>query len=169
MAALNQPTRSQFVLPTLVTSPGDVNRLLRELELIDNALLQSGVRTGSIQLPEVSRLMNQTVELNKLNLLQPEHRSGLKKYLERIRQKAPVMHMSFSADPPAAFIEKLMAWLRREIHPQLLLTIGLQPTIGAGCIVRTTNKYFDFSLREDLSKKRDVLQAKLAEVTRAPA
>ena len=152
-----------------MASPGDVNRLLRELELIYNALLQSGVRTGSVQLPEVSRLMNQTVELNKLNLLQPAHRSGLKQYLQLVRQKAPVIHMSFSVDPPAAFIEQIMAWLRREIHPQLLLTVGLQPTIGAGCIVRTTNKYFDFSLREDLSKKRDVLQAKLVETTRAPA
>lgn len=169
MAAHNQDARAQFRLPMLVTSPGDVNRLLRELELIENALLQSGVRTGSVQLPELSRLMQQTTELNTLNVLQPEHRAALKTYLELIRQKAPVIHMSFSADPPAAFVEKLMAWLRQEVHPQLLLTIGLQPTIGAGCIVRTTNKYFDFSLREDLRKKRDVLQAKLAETTRAPA
>ena len=54
-----------------------------------------------------------------------------------------------------------MTWLRREIHPLVLMTVGLQPNIGAGCIVRTTNKYFDFSLRQDFANKRDLLQAAL--------
>jgi F0F1-type ATP synthase delta subunit len=106
--------------------------------------------------------MDQTVQLNKLNLLQAEDRVALQQFLDAVKRQSPVIHMSFSADPSAAFIEKLMVWLRREIHPVLLLTIGLQPTIGAGCIVRTTNKYFDFSLRQDFLKKRDLLLAKLS-------
>ncbi len=146
-------------LPILVTSPADVGRLGRELELIDNSLLQLGLRAANteVKMPRTSRLMDQTIQLNKLNLLQAADRVLLQHFVAAVRAKAPVLHISFSTDPAPAFIEKLMVWLRREIHPELLLTIGLQPTIGAGCIVRTNNKYFDFSLRQDFAAKSNLL------------
>lgn len=164
-------TRKMVGLPVAVTSLVDVGRLLRELEAIDNALLQLGLRTGgeAVKMPRTSHLMDQTVQLNKLNLLQQEDREALRVFLEAVRRESPLLHMSFSADPPPAFIEKLMVWLRREIHPVLLLTIGVQPTIGAGCIVRSTNKYFDFSLRQDFAKKRELLREALALPPAAPA
>lgn len=148
----------------MVASPVDVGRLIHELELIDETLLQLGLRAGGkvVKMPKTSHLMDQMVQLKKLNLLQVADRVALKQYLTAIQKKAPVLHISFSADPTPAFTEQLMIWLRREIHPQVLLTIGLQPSIGAGCIVRTTNKYFDFSLREDFVKKRGLLLAELA-------
>jgi F0F1-type ATP synthase delta subunit len=151
-------------LPALVASPADVGRLSHELELIAETLLQLGLRAGGteVKMPKTSHLMDLTIQLNKLNLLVAADRAALQRYLKALQQKAPVLHISFSADPSPAFIEKLMVWLRREIHPQVLLTIGLQPTIGAGCIVRTTNKYFDFSLRQDFVKKRGLLLAGLA-------
>jgi F0F1-type ATP synthase delta subunit len=69
--------------------------------------------------------------------------------------------MSFSADPSASFIERLMAWLRQEINPYVLVSVGLQPNIGAGCVVRSTNRQFDFSLRQDFLNKRDLLMNKI--------
>ncbi|HYH36035.1 MAG TPA: hypothetical protein VD706_00875, partial [Candidatus Saccharimonadales bacterium] len=85
------------------------------------------------------------------------------------KQRSPVLHISFSADPSPTFTEKLMTWLREEIHPLVLLSVGLQPTIGAGCIVRTTNKQFDLSLREDFLKKRELLLSQLRSAPAAPA
>jgi F0F1-type ATP synthase delta subunit len=150
-------------LPLLATTPGDINRLSRELETIDDSLLELETRLGAdkLKLPRTSQLLDQLVELNKLNLLHKTDRRLLKQFLAAVKQQAPVMHMSFSADPSAIFLEKLVTWLRREIHPQVLLTIGLQPTLGAGCIVRTTNRQFDFSLRQDFAKHRDLLIDKL--------
>jgi hypothetical protein len=65
----------------------------------------------------------------------------------------------------------MMAWLRREVHPVVLMTIGLQPNLGAGCIVRSSNKQFDCSLRQDFIKKRDLLMSKIIaeEPTKEPA
>lgn len=162
VAAANKPR--ELTLPVTVTGPADVGRLLRELQLIDQSLLQLGLREGGseVKMPKTSRLMDQIAEANKLNLLQKLDRAELEHFLTTIKEKAPVLHMSFSADPSIAFLEKLMAWLRREIHPSVLLTIGLQPTIGAGCILRTTNRQFDFSLREDFVSKRDILLSKIA-------
>jgi hypothetical protein len=56
---------------------------------------------------------------------------------------------------------KLTAWLRTNIHPTLLITVGLQPGIGAGCVVRTANKYFDLSLGKSFVKKRELLMQRL--------
>lgn len=151
-------------LPLLATSPADISRLDRELAALDETLLELSVRKdghAAAKLPKTTQLMDQLIELNKLNLLHKTDRALLKQFLAAVRQQAPVVHMSFSADPSTTFLEKLVTWLRREIHPQVLVTIGLQPTLGAGCIVRTTNRQFDFSLRQDFAKKRDLLIEKL--------
>lgn len=150
-------------LPPLVAGPVDVARLARELEMIDDSLLQLGLRTGGTptKIPKTSYLLEKTVQLNKLNLLQKADRAALRQYLAALREAAPVMHISFGADPSPLFVEKLMTWLRREIHPELLLTIGLQPAMGAGCIVRTANKYFDLSLRQTFMQQRHLLKAGL--------
>jgi hypothetical protein len=107
--------------------------------------------------------MDAVVELNKLNLLHEDDRTALKNFLNSIRTEAPILHISFGADPQPRFVEKLMVYLRGEIHPLALLTIGLQPNIGAGCIVRTTNKYFDFSLGKRLSEQNELLISKIRE------
>lgn len=167
MAALKAETQQKFQLPVLVASRVDLGRLIRELEKIDDTLHQLGLRqSGSpVEMPRTSHLMDTAVQLNKLNLLQETDRKALMQFLAAVRDKAPVLHISFSADPNATFIEKLMVWLRREINPYLLLTIGLQPTIAAGCIVRSTNKQFDLSLRQDFAGKRDLLLSELMEAT----
>jgi F0F1-type ATP synthase delta subunit len=147
-------------LPLLVAGPVDVGRLQRELSELDEKLTQRELKrqTGEVKLPKTTQLMDQTLELNKLNLLIHEDRKRLTDFLEDVKSKAPVLHISYSADPSTAFIEKIMAWLRREIHPLAMMTIGLQPNIAAGCIVRSTNKYFDLSLRKDFDKKRELLR-----------
>jgi F0F1-type ATP synthase delta subunit len=163
-------TEKQLVgLPLLVVGPVDVGRLIRELEAIDEQLLQAHLRNTESRLPRLTQLMEQTVELNKLNLLHDADRKHLQELLTTVRDQAPVLHVSFSADPSSAFIEKLMTWLRREIHPVVLLTIGLQPSLGAGCIVRSINKQFDLSLRQDFIKQRDLLMSKIVGEVKEPA
>jgi hypothetical protein len=162
-AAKSKSPKQVTHLPLLVISPGDINRLGRELDAIDDGLPEDTVRKDddSAKAPKTSQLMDQLVDLNKLNLAHKGDRQLLGQFLAAVQKQAPVMHMSFSADPSPAFMEKLVTWLRREIHPQILVTIGLQPTIGAGCIVRTTNHQFDFSMRQDFVKKRALLIEKL--------
>ena len=165
MAREPQPDARQFTgkLPELVVSPADLSRLVRELETIDSAINDRRLRKkgDSAQMLKASQLLDQTISLNKLNLLQKQDREQLAQFLQTVQTKAPVLHMSFSADPSAAFLSRLMVWLRQEIHPHVLLNVGLQPTIGAGCILRTTNKYFDFSLRQHFAKKRMLLLEQL--------
>jgi hypothetical protein len=156
-------------LPILVASPVDLGRLMRELEALDSNLNQSAIRQEQPSLPKMSEYLTQTVELNKLDLLQAPHRQLLLQFLVSIRDRAPRLHMSFSADPSPQFSEKLTSWLREQIHPLVLITFGLQPSIGAGCVLRTTNKYFDFSLGASLVKNRDLVMKSLREAIAQPA
>jgi F0F1-type ATP synthase delta subunit len=156
-------------LPILVATPTDLGRLIRELEDLNEQILQAGLRDKehAVKKPETSRFMDKVLEINKVDLLDEAERKLLYGFLNDIKSKAPVIHMSFSADPSPAFMDKLVSWLRQEIHPVILVTVGMQANLGAGCIVRTTNKYFDLSLRQDFMSKRDLLLKAISE--KAPA
>ena len=153
-----------LVLPVQVVTPTDLGRLIREFESIDSELTQTDLRgqSESAKMPKTSKLMDQMLEQNKLDVLHADQRKLLGDFLKAVKAKAPILHMSFSQDPSVAFMDKLVTWLRREIHVQTLVTIGLQPNIGAGCIVRSTNKQFDLSLRQHFEKQKGLLADQLS-------
>lgn len=155
----------KLVLPIGVVSPTDVARLVREIDGLDEFFRQAEIRQGgqNQEPPRYSRLMDELVTTNELNLLQSDHRGYLVGLLKSLADSAPVMHISFSADPPGPYVQKIVAWLRQQISPVLLVSVGLQPNIGAGCVVRTTNKSFDFSLRKFFDNKHDFFIKKLHE------
>lgn len=162
-----------LTLPVSIVSRVDISRILREVEVLNDFLDQSKLRQPGepTKLPRTSRLLDEVVEVNGINVLNQEERERLHSFLKEVKDRAPAMHMSFSADPSPLFIKRLVTWLRDEIHPMVLIQIGLQPNIGAGCVVRTTNKYFDLSLRSRLSDSRDILLQKMKgiEVSQAAA
>jgi len=164
-------SNEKMTLPVQVASRVDVGRLLREVGELRNFLKQAAIREPgtSIKLPKTSRLLDETVTSNKLNALIDADCARLETFLENIKSTAPILHMSFSSDPSPQFIQRLMAYLRKEIHPQVLLQIGLQPSIGAGCIVRTKNKYFDFSLRQRFEQQRELLLQKIKAIEQMPS
>ncbi len=153
------------VLPAVIVSPADVRRLRRDLEDLDDFLHQSSLRQGgkAVTLPRIGRQLDELASDAKANLLQKTHRQQLLRFLNDLNNKAPVLHMSFASEPSAAFMNKLVLWLRDNIHPQVLVRIGLQPSVAAGCIVRTANKQYDFSLRQSLENQKPLLIEKLHE------
>ncbi len=159
----------KFNLPASVTGIIEINRLTRELRKLEDDLLQLKIRqAGSqVKLPITTSVLDQVVSHNQLNLLHQQDREKLASYLNEIKQKAPTINISFSADPTPDFKKHIVSWLRSEVHPYILLNVGLQPAIGAGCIVRTTNKIFDFSLRQNFKIKKNLLKKELV-VIRKP-
>jgi hypothetical protein len=153
----------EFKLPVSVVTQSDISKLMLDLENVEDFFLQVKVRRAgdAVGLPRTSPQMEDLLRQNDLNLLQPEDRQRLKFILMTIHTKSPVIHMSFSTSPNEKFLEKIIAWMRQNVSEIVILQIGLQPNIGAGFTLRTTNKFFDFSLRQHLNKKRDVLIAEL--------
>lgn len=161
--AHKKDTAPALQLPVLIFGVVEIRRLKRELESLEEYVKQAAIREPGKQppLPRVSRLLEALAAENKLQLLEPDHRKQLKAFLEHAETKAPNLHISFAADPSSAFTAKVVTWLRTNIHPHTLLEVGLQPTIAAGCIVRTTNKVFDFSLREQFKDAGTLLSKAL--------
>lgn len=155
---------SSLRLPTLVFGSAEVRRLQIELANLEEYLQQAAIRDKATKLvsslPKVSRMLDALAAENHYNLLKAQERAALRDFLNAL-QSAPSVHMSFASDPSAAFTAKLVAWLRTNIHPWTLLQIGLQPSLAAGCTVRTPNKVFDLSLRQHFDEQKGQLVAAL--------
>ncbi len=153
-------------LPVLVFGAVEVRRLGRELEELEAYLQQASIRQTAAKssdlLPRVSRLLDALAAENNCSLLKQADRTILQQFLLSLAT-APAMHISFASDPSSAFMAKLVAWLRTNVHPLILVQIGLQPAIAAGCVLRTTNRIFDLSLRQHFSDQKQLLIETLRE------
>ena len=153
-------------------TPTDVSRLRREIAALENYMEQEALRhpgAPQAKLPKTSRLLDELAQSNNLNLLEQSTRQHLDGFLADVAAHAPVVHISFAADPSSAFLQKIVLWFRQNVHPGVLIRVGLQPTIAAGCAVQTTNQYFDLSLRRQLQAHRDDLIAHLRAKSEEPA
>lgn len=145
----------QYVLPASIVGPADVNRSLLELRQIGERLEQEMMLNDLDLKPPVTTLsLGELVNANKADLRKPEDRKKILTFLESLQQRAPVLHISFASDPSPEFMERIIVWLRGNISHYTLVQIGLQPSIAGGCIVRSTNKIFDLSLRRHMQQNR---------------
>ena len=148
--------RKALILPTVVLGPADVNRTLLELEELEDFLRELHIRntkdatTKDVTLPRMSRMLEGLAGANGADLLHAEARKELLEFLRSMQATAPVLHFSFASEPSAAFTAHIVEWLRTNVSQYALVQVGLQPSIAAGCIVRSTNRVFDLSLRRHL-------------------
>ncbi len=142
-----------------IVSQTDLARLTRELNSLEDFFVsatnrQSGV---SMKLPKLTRMMDDLCRENNVNLLDQDHRTQLGVRLKNLYDHAPRVHASFAVEPNPRALEKILVWLRSNVHPQTLINTGIQPNIAAGCKLRTANKVFDMSLRANLEKQSQYL------------
>jgi F0F1-type ATP synthase delta subunit len=147
-----------LVLPVQILSSGDISRLSREIEDLSNFFEESALKsTNTKAIPQSSHQLTVLVNENHLNILHKEDRERLGHFLNAVREKAPLIHVSFATDPKPDFLMKLIVWFRSNAHPYVLIQVGLQPNIAAGCVLRTTNKYFDFSFKQHFEESKSKL------------
>jgi F0F1-type ATP synthase delta subunit len=143
----------------MVVGPADLAKLLREINGLDDFFVAAKARQAgtAIQPPKLTRILNQVAKDNNVNLLEAKERQRLSLSLNKLSEKAPVLNVSFASEPSPNALTKLVVWIRGNIHPQALLRIGLQPSIAAGCYLRTPNQGFDMSLRAALKRSEPEL------------
>lgn len=155
---------AELTLPVEIVSLVDLGRVLHELEKLDDNLHAATLRSQDEQamsLPSTTLLLSVFAENNKLDLAKSDDRKRALQFLRAVHTDAPKVHLSFSADPSADFLKNITRWFREKVHPTVLIAIGLQPNIGAGCVLRTQNKYFDMSLRNSLQNSQAALSSLL--------
>lgn len=154
-----------FSLPLSVVSKADVARLVVEVERIDNERMADAVRekVGSPTQSEVT-MSQQLADFLSQNQLGTE--TGLQwgeliKQLRALKENAPVIHMTFAVPADRESLQQLVGWLRSSVHPQAVVSIGLQPALVAGVSIRTTNRVHDLSMRSALKKSHGLLVKEL--------
>lgn len=166
MELSTKPANSKLVLPLQVLTMADVNRLKRELDAVEDFFSEAAIKGATTKsVPQTSQSLAAFCKLNAINLLKEQERQTATEFFTMLRKTAPVVHASFATDPKPDFLMKLITWFRREAHPYVIFKVGLQPSIGAGCVLRTDNKYYDFSFKEHFKKSK----AKLPSALRAIA
>jgi hypothetical protein len=155
-------------LTSRVSSLTVVNNLITELESVEEFFLKMKVKSSlsQVDLPKTSDILEELAKLNKLNLIKTEDRTSLKQFLHFLRTRAPTVHLSFGSTPDDIFVANIANWFRTEINPNIMIVAGLQPNIGAGFKMRTTNKYYDFSLRKYLVAGKQTLVEALGQVSK---
>lgn len=154
----------QLKLPVSLVSKGDVQRLLRELNALNDFFVGAAVRQPgqAVVMPKTSKILEQLAADNQRNLFEEPARKQLFADLENLVAKAPDLHISFATEPSPRALEPLIRWMRENLHPQVLLSVGYQPAIAAGCVLRTPNKVFDMSMGAHLRKQTPLLMKFLA-------
>ncbi|MDB5169757.1 MAG: hypothetical protein JWN82_153 [Candidatus Saccharibacteria bacterium] len=154
----------ELQLPLSVIGPADVVRLRRSLEQFNDQEQQAALRTKSgatADQGQAGRILHELATANKRDIGVATDRQALLTELEALLKTAPKITMSFAVEPSAAFMTKIVGWFRTSIHPMVLIRVGLQPNIAAGCTVQTGGKVYDFSLRSKFTEQRAMLIERL--------
>ncbi len=160
---MSESAVSTYTFPPALVTRADLAHLVREVEAIDNefeaqkARARAAGKQVAYSMPNASRVMVDFLRLNSVDIADDKGRVLLKEQLRTLKDKAPIMHMTFAVEADPLSLSQLVTYLRKEIHPQTLLSVGLQPALVGGAFVRTPNHVHDFSLRERLGAKRDVI------------
>jgi len=160
---------TQFGLPPALIGRSDVSRLLREIEEVDYALETQAIRTPDqpLTIPAISRALKETLTLNNIEITNLNERKRLIDSLREAKETAPNVQITFAVDPEPAIASFLVKWIRENLHPRALVTIGLQPAIIGGCVVRTPDHIYDFSLRKRFKdEEANLIQAINAAIAR---
>lgn len=152
-------------LPPSVVSKVDVARLVIEAEQLDAQQTAEAVRekVGATAHSEVvmSQQLSDFLAQNQLAFGTGPERSELIKQLRHLKDNVPVIHMTFAVPADRESLQQLVQWLRESVHPQAVISVGLQPNLVAGVSVRTTNHVHDFSMRSALKKNHGLLVSEL--------
>ncbi|HEX6462530.1 MAG TPA: hypothetical protein VFZ58_04680 [Candidatus Saccharimonadales bacterium] len=113
--------------------------------------------SASTAAPSMTPLAASLLHANQLADPTPKELEEVIKALETLRLHAPVIHLTLASLPGPKLLAKLVDWFRKEIHPQVLLTLVMDRTIGGGIIIRTHASVHDFSFTSQLLRQKDRL------------
>lgn len=165
---MNEPavlSYTDFVLSPSIISRVDVARLVSELEGIDADLTAIKVRAGAgvegQENPTLSPQLAEFLAQNKLTLTTSQGRTELVRQMHLLKDNVPTVHMTFATSTDAESLGLLASWLRTSVHPQTVISVGLQPALVAGVYLRTPNHVHDFSLRAAVTAARGALHKQM--------
>lgn len=167
--ALTDLAPPTFTLPARLIGRPHISRVIRELEAVDSYMITQAIRSPDVPpvAPGISRVLREVVEVNQLSLLEQKERQRLIRQLTAAKDAGPQVHITFAIEPDILILTKIVTWLRANVHDQALVSVGVQPNIIGGCVVRTPDHVYDLSFQKHFSGKEVQLRKALVEVASA--
>lgn len=155
-----------FSLPASVYTPQLVQTVVFDVETLRDYLSHAKVQRkvgAKPDLPPGHAVETETVLKAWLDGKEPTI-TNLTELLTALNGlKLTTVHLTMAALPSDPQRLKLVEWFRSNCRPDLLVSFSADRTIGGGIIIRTPNRMFDLSFRQQLMAG----QQKLPEIIRA--
>lgn len=159
----------EFTLPASIITKADLSRLVEEVEKLNNQMIEDDARQ-KVGSPDggQSVLSPSLLDFFSINDMHLNDNIDLGLFIKQLRamvSKAPVVHLTFATEADEASLAQVVSWLRKSIHSQVVVSVGLQPSILGGVYLRTTNHVLDLSLRKQLEGSRELLIKQVGAIT----
>jgi hypothetical protein len=154
----------QFELPAAVYSPQLLESVIYDIERYLDWYRQSQIQKR-VHAPHPSEEPTHSAEtvlvIEAWLAGKPATVETLEKLIAHLRGlKLPQVHLMLAALPNRAQREALVSWFRNNVGTGLLLSFVADRNLGGGVVVRTPNRVFDFTWKQQLIAGR----GKLAEI-----
>lgn len=162
-------------LPASIVGLRDLRTCVKVLERLTSQLvnesiqIKAGIEDKTASPAALPEMLQELVTLSGMGVNSERQSEALKKQLLELVQHAPRIQLQFASEPDATMKRRLVAWLRSNIHRNLLIDIHVNPGVGGGFIVETTQRRYDFSWRTYLEHQSEHLTQKIREAAQAEA
>jgi hypothetical protein len=160
-------THENFILPASLVSRVDVAHMVDEVERVDGVMTAAAIRgskESAAAIPVLSQQLTDFLAQNELTLDDSKVRAEFIKELRLLKDKVPILHMTFAVTADPESLQQLAQWARNTIDPHAVIAVGLQPGLVAGVYLRTPNHVHDFSLRGLLAGQHGLLVKELESI-----
>lgn len=159
--------QTEFELPPAVYSPALVESVIYDIQYYLDWYHQNQIRkkVGASAKEEPTHSAETVVVIEAWLHGQPATLDSLKALLVHLRAlELPEVHIMLAALPNRAQRESLVNWFRSNVSPHLLLSFVADRNLGGGLVVRTPNRVFDYTWKQQLIAGRNKLAGILKNV-----
>jgi hypothetical protein len=149
-----------FELPAAVYSPQLLESVVYDIQYYLDWIRQNQIRkkVGAQPKEEPNHSAETVLVIEAWLAGKPatlESIEALLKYLKEL--ELPEVHIMLAALPNHAQREVFVTWFRNNTTPHLMLSFVADRNLGGGIVVRTPNRIFDYTWKQELVAGRDKL------------
>lgn len=149
-----------FALPAAVYSPQLLESVMYDLQVYLDWIRQNQIRkqVGAKPKDEPNHSDETVLVIEAWQNGRPPTIESVQDLLAHLRGlKLPQVHITLAALPNHAQRQSLVDWFRTNTTPHLLVSFIADRNMGGGVVIRTPNRVFDYSWRQELVAGRDKL------------
>jgi hypothetical protein len=149
-----------FELPQAIYSPALVESVTYDIQYYLDWFRQNQIRkkVGAAAKEEPTHSAETAIVIEAWLGGKAATLESLEALLEYLRTlKLPEIHLMLAALPNRTQREALVTWFRTNVSPHLLLSFVADRNLGGGLVVRTPNRVFDYTWKQQLIAGRSKL------------